>query len=308
MIAVDWGTTNLRLYRIADDGAVLETRRSADGTLASRGRYGEVLATQVAGWDDAEILLCGMVGARGGWHELPYLDCPAGLDQLAAQLQPLPVQGLESFEGRRLWGVPGLRDQRAGAVPDVMRGEESQLAGLLEALARGTHQVCLPGTHSKWVTIDAGRIVRIRTAMTGELYAVLRRHSVLGALMPAEDGPADADAFAAGLRRSMDAGGLLHHLFGVRTTGLFGSIASEALPSYLSGLLVGHELRDGALFEDGAPPPRVHLVGSERLLEAYARALAAFGVGAERHGEHLAAHGLHALWARRRVPDPDCGT
>jgi len=296
MIAVDWGTTNLRLYRLDADGRLRERRRSDRGTLASAGHFASVLAAEIAGWDDEHILLCGMVGARGGWHEMPYLDCPAGVTELARHMQRFDPPG---FDGRELWIVPGLRDTASDAVPDVMRGEETQLAALLDALPAGVHQACLPGTHSKWVTIRDGRIQRIHTAMTGELYAVLRRHSILGALMPEDDSRFDAHAFEAGLRRSAEPGGLPHHLFGVRTTGLSGQFAGSALPSYLSGLLIGHELQAGLPSVDGPRPAQVHLVGSERLLAAYAHALTALDIGVQRHPEDLAARGLHALWSQR---------
>jgi 2-dehydro-3-deoxygalactonokinase len=295
MIAVDWGTTHLRLYRLDDTGTPCERRRSDQGTIASRGRFGQVLSSELGGWDDARILLCGMAGARGGWHEMPYLECPAGLPDLARHMQRIHPPG---FEGRELWFVPGLRDG-AETVPDVMRGEETQLAALLDVLPGGVHRVCLPGTHSKWVTIRDGRIQRIRTAMTGELYALLRKHSILGALMPDDDSRFDAYAFDAGLRRSVDPGGLLHHLFGVRTTGLSGEFAETALPSYLSGLLVGHELHECGLAADRPHPAQVHLIGSERLLGVYARALTTLEIGVQRHPEDLAARGLHLLWTCR---------
>lgn len=166
-------------------------------------------------------------------------------------------------------------------------------------LPGGTHRICLPGTHSKWVTVHDGRVRRICTAMTGELYAVLRKHSILGALMPVDDSRFDACAFDAGLRRGNEPGGLLHHLFGVRTAGLFGQFADSALPSYLSGLLICHELQASGLFSESPRPSQVHLVGSERLLAAYAHALTALDVGVQRHPEDLAARGLHALWTRR---------
>src|SRR5690606_6792582 len=256
--------------------------------------FGEVIRHELAGWDEGPVLLCGMVGARGGWHEMPYLDCPAGIEALAAGMRRVQPP---DFPERELWFVPGLRDA-AGAVPDVMRGEETQVAALLDSLPGGAHHVCLPGTHSKWVGIRERRVQRIRTFMTGELYSVLRGHSILGALMEGDDSSFDGEAFDAGLRRSGEPGGLTHHLFGVRTTGLSGQVRGDALPSYLSGLLIGHELH-GSLAENGGRPGLVHLVGSERLLNVYARALASFGIGVQRHPEDLAAHGLHALWRRR---------
>ena len=156
----------------------------------------------------------------------------------------------------------------------------------------GAHCVCLPGTHSKWVRVESGRIVSMRTAMTGEVYALLRKHSLLAALMP---GTADADVDdAAGFVRGVDAseraGGLLHHLFGVRSQGLFGSLSPARSPSYLSGLPIGHELRAIA-----ADTGQVHLVGSAALVRRYERALAHLGVATRSHGEALSARGLHRL-------------
>jgi 2-dehydro-3-deoxygalactonokinase len=170
-----------------------------------------------------------------------------------------------------------------------MRGEEVQILGLADRLpGSGPHLLCLPGTHSKWVWLDAGRIVSLRTAMTGELYALLRRHSLLAALMPAGDDADDADAFARGVAESARDGGLLHHLFGVRTQGLFGALGAAQAPSCLSGLLIGHELR-------GLLPPgctTVHLVGDAALVQRYQRALAALGVVAQDHGGAASARGL----------------
>ena len=298
MIAVDWGTSSLRLYRLDAAGTLLERRRSGDGVLASHGRFGDVLARGIDGWDDHDILLCGMVGGRGGWHEAPYLDCPASIGELADGMQRIHPPG---FEDRALWLMPGLRDMHSDSVPDVMRGEETQLAALLGNLSVGSHLVCLPGTHSKWVGVRDGRIQRIATAMTGEMYAVLRQHTILGRLMPLDDTRFDAFAFDAGLRRSEQEGGLLHHLFGVRTAGLFQQIAEPALPSYLSGLLIGHELRASGAFSQKPRPAQVHLIGNDRLLASYAHALTSLGIGVQRHPEDLAAHGLYALWSKRTI-------
>ncbi|MFT3754645.1 MAG: 2-dehydro-3-deoxygalactonokinase [Pseudoxanthomonas sp.] len=301
MIAVDWGSSSLRLYRMDDDGRVRERRRSEQGALNCNGRFSEVLANEITGWDDAEILLCGMVGARGGWHEMPYLPCPAGNGELAQALHRLHAPG---FEKRALWLAPGLCDTTTDSMPDVMRGEETQLAALLDALPGGEHRICLPGTHSKWVRVRDGRVQSIATAMTGELFAVLRQHSLLGKLMAEGEARFDGYAFDTGLKRSNDAGGLLHHLFGVRTAGLFKQFSDVALPSYLSGLLIGHELRAVGLLASEATraprPAQIHLIGSDRLLASYAHALTTLGIGVQRHPEDLAARGLHALWLRRR--------
>jgi len=292
MIAIDWGTSSFRAYRLEDaDGAVLEQRSAAAGLLACQGVFETVLAEQLAGWDDEPlVLMAGMIGSRNGWHEVPYVSCPAGFEQVAAGMLEVSAA---SLPGRRIFIAPGLSDRPAGGLPEVMRGEETQLIGLLGQLeGPGPHTLCLPGTHSKWATIEAGRITSFHTAMTGELYAVLSQHSLLGALMN-RDADAQVDdeaAFGLGVATSRRPGGLLNHLFSVRARGLFGELSATQLPSYLSGLLVGHELQ-GLL----ATARRVHLIGGEALTRRYKRALALHGIEAVTHGEALTAQGLHRL-------------
>lgn len=299
MIAVDWGSSSLRTYRLAADGAILDQRRADLGVLSCGGRFAEVLAGQIDGWDDARIMMCGMVGGRGGWKEVPYVACPAGAREIAGAIVALDdcligdvllESGGNAFAGRDLRIVPGMIDHDAARTADVMRGEETQIIGLLDRLGGGVHCFCLPGTHSKWVQVRDHAVSSVRTAMTGEAYALFRSHSVLARLMPANDPPFDAAAFDEGLQRSGDAGGLLHHLFGIRTAGLLGRLSDTQSPSYLSGLLIGHEIRAQA-----PRPPCVHLIGNDRLLTVYAHALATFGIEARRHSEDLAAIGLHRL-------------
>ena len=290
MIAVDWGTSSFRAYRLDAAGQVVEQRSAAAGLLACQGKFEAVLAQQLKGWGDALIVMAGMIGSRNGWHEVPYVACPAGLDQIAAGMREVAAAGLP---GRRIFIAPGLSHRPASGAPEVMRGEETQLLGLLDDLpGDGPHTLCLPGTHSKWATAGAGRIETFHTAMTGELYAVLAQHSLLGALMDHEVGAAldDEAAFALGVTTSRETGGLPNHLFSVRTRGLFGELSAAQLPSYLSGLLIGHELQ-GLL----ASARRVHLIGGEALLRRYRRALALHGVEAQAHGEALTARGLYRL-------------
>ncbi|WP_127998950.1 2-dehydro-3-deoxygalactonokinase [Piscinibacter defluvii] len=296
MIAVDWGTSSFRAYRLADDGSVRAQRSAAAGLLACGGRFEAVLAQQLEGWDDELVAMAGMIGSRSGWHEVPYVAAPAGAAEIAAGMHAFEAA---SLPGRRLLIAPGLSHQPAAGAPEVMRGEETQIVALLDRLpGAGPHVVCLPGTHSKWVRVEAGRITGWQTAMTGELYALLRQHSLLAALMPApaETDGDDPEAFARGLAASADDGGLTHHLFGVRTRGLSGALQPGQAPSFLSGLLIGHELK--GLVPAGAT--RVHLVGSAALLPRYERALAARGLATQRHDEALSARGLHALVRARR--------
>ncbi|MCC4610341.1 2-dehydro-3-deoxygalactonokinase [Xanthomonas campestris] len=289
MIAVDWGTSSLRAYLLDATGAVLEQRRGSDGILACQGRFAEVLTRLIAGWN-GPLLLSGMIGSRNGWVEQPYLPCPADTAALAQAMRSED----DLLRGRTSWFVPGVSTGEHDGVPDVMRGEETQLVGLIAALGGGEHVACLPGTHSKWARIANGQLTDFATVMTGELYAVLRQHSILGKLMDDDHAELDAAAFLQGVDRSADSGGLSHHLFGTRTLGLFERLSSAALPSYLSGLLIGHELR-----EHRGDHAIVHLVGSPALAQRYALALQHLGVQSQLHPEDLAAAGLFAL-ARQR--------
>jgi 2-dehydro-3-deoxygalactonokinase len=172
--------------------------------------------------------------------------------------------------GRRGRIAPGLCSRDAAGVPDVMRGEETQILGVLDSLPSSGAWICLPGTHSKWVQVREGRIQRFTTHMTGEVYAVLREHSILGRMMTGN--ATDHESFDAGVRRAQQDGGLLHHLFGVRARGLFGEVQDDAAPAYLSGILIGHEL---AKAQSGDGP--VYLLGASQLAELYQRALHQMG-------------------------------
>lgn len=289
MIAVDWGSTSLRVFRLDERGGVREQRRSARGVLAANGRFADVLREEIAGWDDTLIVMAGMIGSRQGWFEMPYVECPAGFEEIAAALQRLPA---DEFTGRDIWIVPGLRARDDSGAYDVMRGEETQLCGVLGELPPLRQTVYLPGTHSKRAVVADGRIERFATAMTGELFELLCSHSVLGRLM--QPGEHDADAFAQGVVHAARQGDLLHHLFSVRTLGLFDALQPTQLRSFLSGLLIGHELNDLP-----ADAGRVHLVGASSLLAAYEAALALRGHAVLTYSELASAHGCYALAKQR---------
>ena len=176
-------------------------------------------------------LLSGMVGSRQGWREASYAPLPADGAVLAARLLPVPEIGG--------WIVPGVSGESLAGAPDVMRGEETQALGALALAGAGEACLCMPGSHSKWVEMREGRLARFATFMTGEAFAALRDHTILARMI--EGGAHDQDAFAAGLSRARQPGGLLHHLFTVRTDGLFARLAPAAAGSFLSGLLLGHE-------------------------------------------------------------------
>lgn len=266
MIGVDWGTSSFRAYRMAADGRVIDRTSSPTGILfVESGRFAEVLRRAILPWTNAgerRVLLSGMIGSRQGWVEAPYLACPAGTSDLAGATIPVPYDGAEV----RL--VPGLTFEDSG-VPEVMRGEETQIIGALADFGAGG-VACMPGSHSKWVRVEDGRITGFSTFMTGEAFAAFSGHTILGRMMKA-DAPADPEALRRGLARSADDGGLLRHLFGVRTLGLFGRLSETSAASYLSGLLLGHEVRAALAAAPDAGP--VVLIGDTKLCALYADAI-----------------------------------
>ena len=293
LIGVDWGTTSFRAYRIAADGRVLEARTRDAGILkVTDGGFAGVLLAAIGDWREPgqplPILASGMIGSRQGWREVPYIPCPAGTAEIAAGLVAVGLP-----DGHAVHLVPGLlRPAGTGGFPDVMRGEETQILG--ELAGDQTRCFVLPGTHSKWAWTMRGRIERFATYMTGEVYDVLVRHSILGRLM--QDGAPDDDAFAAGLARARagaaaPAGQLLHDLFATRTLGLTGALPATGLAGFLSGLLIGAEVLAAAGQAGGA----VTILGSGTLAPLYRRAMAEFGLDARVGAGDAAAHGLHAI-------------
>jgi 2-dehydro-3-deoxygalactonokinase len=294
MIGVDWGTTSFRAFRIARDGSIRDRRASPRGILnVPDNRFAETLREEIGPWlaaGDDHVLLSGMIGSRQGWKEAPYLACPAGPPEIAAALTDI------AFDWGQVKLVPGLATEDAAGVPEVMRGEETQIIGCLAAIG-GAGLACLPGSHSKWARIEAGRITGFTTHLTGEAFAALRGHTILARMM--HDGATSPAAFDQGVTRSGDADGLLHHVFGARSLALAGRMAESDTASYLSGILIGHEVRAALGARRGAV---VQLIGTPELTALYARAIAACDCYAERHDGDAAAHGLaaigeHAAWS-----------
>ena len=301
LIGIDWGSSGLRAFLIDGGGMTLATRTSSAGASTLRGDTEfEAALQQLAGdWISARpqlpLLACGMVGSQHGWREVPYAHCPSGIAQLALRLAP--PNGL----GVRI--VPGLLHANGDGAPDVMRGEETQIAGALQAQPELAAQACIvmPGTHSKWVRVRQGCIEGFATHMTGELFAVLRRHSVLGRLMASpEDGSrGDMQAFSAGVDAARDpaAPGLTHQLFTARTLPLTGRMRSGAVADYLSGILIGHEIAAGLAWrhDAGLADAPLLLVGEPDLCQRYVRALDRFGARADLLLPNTAPAGLWAL-------------
>ncbi len=306
LIALDWGTSNLRAYLMSENGAVVEARHAARGIQylpapASGGGYEQVFAELAGDWvrrdSGLAVVAGGMVGSAQGWVEAPYVRAPADVRSLAAHGVRVP-SGL----GPDVLIAPGVIFDPPDREPDVMRGEEIKIAGAVAAepsLGQRTWFV-LPGTHSKWAFVEEQRIVSFATYMTGELYAVLREHSILSRLMTESVDPgASSLGFEKGLEaaRASAPGDLGHQLFAARTLGLTGRLPRNALADYLSGLLVGNELVSALAVsrkarEAGAP---LVLLGDAALCRRYARALAVFGAPVNARLDDTAPRGLWEL-------------
>jgi 2-dehydro-3-deoxygalactonokinase len=276
-MAVDWGTSNVRAWGIDASGETVFAESSDQGMgKIARDAYPAVLSSLVGEHAGTahDVLICGMAGARQGWLEAPYLPTPTVLSGLArGAVTPAPVADLRPSI------LPGVC-QAVDGREDVMRGEETQLLGLLALRAGFEGTVIMPGTHSKWVRIEAGRIVEFATAMTGELYDVLGTHSVLRHSLGGERvGLATEDGvnagLSAGLERPAELTGLL---FRTRAASLLSSRGPDWCSGYLSGLLVGAEIAGHRDWLGSGPVP---LIGSERLGRLYASALSRIGVAAE---------------------------
>jgi 2-dehydro-3-deoxygalactonokinase len=287
LVGLDWGTSSLRAYRIDAEGGVIERRSAGAGIMQIEGGdFESAFEREVGAWlaaaPDAPVLASGMIASRQGWVEAPYVLCPAGIDELAARL-------LEhrTARGRRIHFVPGLSFLAEDGVPDVIRGEETQ--------EKGEGLLVLPGTHSKWVLAAAGRIEGFATFMTGELFAVLKQHSILG--RPMRDDRDDPAAFAQGLAYAGSAGsGLLKRLFSARTLGLFDRLPAGSLASYLSGLLIGTEIEEALAWTRGrGSAGEITVVGASDLAERYRQALEAKGRPARRTAEDIVVPGLFRI-------------
>jgi 2-dehydro-3-deoxygalactonokinase len=273
-IAGDWGTSRLRLYLCDARGSVLARGEGEGASVPDcAGRF----AAAVAAWDKAHAvlpaILGGMVGSTIGWKEVPYLRCPARPEGIAGAALRFEAGG------RAVAILPGLSCTGKTGAPDVMRGEETQILGALRLhpnLARGHHLFCLPGTHAKWVAIDNGAVVEFQTALSGELFELLRHHSVLARDGGEVDPESPALARGLDLARANAQADLLHLLFSTRARVVTGEMAKADAASYLSGLVLGKDVATALkLFDRDGP---VQLICTPALAALYGRALRAYDV------------------------------
>lgn len=285
LIALDWGTSALRAYRLAANGTVTARRELPHGIMKLPDAPNRLMSFRLAfdlacaDWLAADpacpVIASGMIGSAQGWQPAPYLPAPCDARQLAEQLTRVDVDDQRCF-----YIIPGV--QQTNLLPEVMRGEETQVFGaiagderLRDVQASGRESlIALPGTHSKWVSVTQEKIDRLRTFMSGELYDVLRHHSILGLTMRTPEAP-DWQAFAEGIRVArQQPGNLLGSLFSVRTRLLCQQLSPQQQPDYLSGLLLGNEL---AIALDGiSVDTDITLIGSQPLCQRYQRAMAIF--------------------------------
>ena len=304
LIALDWGTTSLRAYLYDAAGEVLATRASTAGIMnlprsAEQGGFDAAFEDACGAWLEqapaVSVIAAGMVGSAQGWLEAPYVDAPANADALVAG-----IVRVKAACGVTLHIVPGVLQR--GELPNVMRGEETQIFGALGqdtgAVDSGKRALIgLPGTHAKWAVVRAGRIERFHTFMTGEVFAALREHTILGRTMVTPDRP-DTASFLHGVNIARDKGqaGMLATVFSSRTLGLTGQLSREQQPDYLSGLLIGHELAglEAALSQqqNSLAGQHLRLIGNEALCERYRVALVQFGCTHAELVKHATERGL----------------
>ena len=290
LVAVDWGTSSLRGALINSEGVVLEKRAFPQGIMqVAHGQFQHVFEQRFGDWmaSDTLCLISGMAGSRQGWREAPYCPCPSGFEDIA--------QHLQWIEKDRIGIVPGLSTWNDD-TPDVMRGEEIQIFGALASQHIHSAQFVLPGTHSKWAHVADGKITAFKTFMTGEFYALLSQHSILAkTCLP--DAPLKKEVFIDGVMQSQKPGGLLHHAFSARSLALFEKLNPAQSSSYISGLLIGEEIKSAKderteKLEDQTP---LFILGNGQLTQRYNFAMEALGLSATALADEVTWTGLWAL-------------
>lgn len=281
-VAVDWGTTNFRAYLINEHGVCLDSLSNNDGVLRSRDKFESIIQQHLGHWlnDDGSItvILFGMVGSQVGWVETPYIECPVDIKNYGKHC----VQ-LTAFNRGNCWLVPGVKWTANDGVIDVMRGEELQVIGAYllnneNEKNKSDGLFCCPGTHNKWVSVNNGQINDILTVMTGEIYSLLCKHSILAHSVN-ETTEWNEEGFKSGLEYSQRSGGLLNHLFSVRTSYIIGEHSQNEGSPYLSGLLIGHEIQSvitAEYYRNSEVP--IMIIGSSQLCKAYSTALTYFNM------------------------------
>ncbi len=293
MIGLDWGTTSFRAFLIDQDGHVLDQKTNENGILAvPNNDFKGVLISAIKVWLDQHpalpIVASGMITSRNGWHETPYLSLPANINDFANALTPLTLSN-----DIVIHFITGASYENENGVPDIMRGEETQIIGEVEA--SDNEIFLLPGTHSKWAITQDEKIIGFTSFMTGEVYAVLKEHTILGALMK-ECSSLNDDAFLKGvlMQQKQDIS-ILHQIFTARTLALFDKLENEDIADYLSGLLIGEEIKSALNQYDANKETIIKIIGRGDLAARYARALDAFGLNHKIINDEVTAMGHYKI-------------
>jgi len=303
VIVIDWGTSSVRAHLIDKEGRVVGIRRSDKGVgkVSSTAELLSALKLLIQGWECSKVVMCGMIGSRNGLVEVPYVSSPVDALKLAKGCVRLEIghSSEEREEGcgkRHVWIVPGVAckaSEAPSSAEDVMRGEETQIIGCMQTLQenerKGSRLVVLPGTHNKWALMCDGKLERFWTMMTGELFEVIRKYTILSKLM-LNDSKDCQTSFLRGVSYAKDGdGGILNSLFSVRTLALFGKLGEDQAESYLSGLLQGTDIKNGLKLPGVSKAIKTNrpviLVGSTRLCNQYASAFKLFGIESEQLGD-----------------------
>ena len=284
LIGIDWGTSSLRAFLIGAGGEVLDHISKPLGIMQiNDGDFERSFNDLVGFWQqaiDLPIIASGMITSRNGWVETPYVSVPSGVQQLADALVTH-----KTSDGTTITFVTGMTADHNG-VPDVMRGEETQIIGA-SVLGMSNGIFVMPGTHSKWITLRCDQIVDYSTYMTGEVFAALSKHTILATLM--EYAPFKEDAFRKGCAVGLAEGSnFLHDLFGVRSLPLFGKITGTMVKDYLSGLLIGAEVKGADVAQIKGP---VTIIGRDDLADRYEIALSIAGLKTNRAPDDIVARG-----------------
>jgi 2-dehydro-3-deoxygalactonokinase len=304
LIALDWGTSSFRAYRLGDNGEVLEKRPlpwgimnlpATPGDLDPKAGFNKAFEEACGDWLDAEpgtpVIAAGMVGSAQGWKEASYLEVPLSAADIGTQLT-----SVTTARGTTLHIIPGMLER--SALPNVIRGEETQVIGILDDGETADEiLIGLPGTHSKWVYVQptTQRITHFDTFMTGEVFAALSKHTILGRTMQVDGDTSDA-AFLRGAKvGGSDEGraGILSNIFSSRTLGLIGELNGAEQAEYLSGLLIGHEIAAIRAKTDVKTP--IILIGNDKLCQRYLQTLLFYGLENVRISAQATERGLWKL-------------
>lgn len=275
-VLVDWGTTNFRAYLLDDAGKCIAEKSAPCGISQINGNFESILNNHIGDWLESNkeltVVLAGMIGSQIGWKNTPYINCPAPVKDFGQY----GVQVTE-FNNGNCFIIPGMKQSTPNGKIDVMRGEELQVVGAsFLATVDEDNLYCCPGTHTKWVTVEDGEITSISTAMTGELFALLCNQSILANSI--DTSVLDNAAFMKGIKFSEQSGGLLNHIFSVRTQFVTGKQDTSAGAGFLSGILIGHEIRDIIESNSTNLTGMCHIIGSSSLSTLYQTALNYFGI------------------------------